>query len=242
MRSSRTQFLSLLFVCLCATTLLMAGDVPWKGKPYQQWDDSDIQRVFTDSPWARSASITRTWLPITSKDLPNQTISGRDRGLPGTLDHSGESSVGGELEVHVFWASSRVVRAATARKSILHAGKTDLDVDKYASEPQEEYQVVVQSQDMAPFFRHDEKSFEANAFIQMKKSKLKLPPSHVHFEHDEKGLVTSAVFYFPKKTTSGDPTIAPDEKSVDFNCKLEGSNLHVSFEPGKMVDPQGPAL
>jgi hypothetical protein len=77
----------------------------------------------------------------------------------------------------------------------------------------------------------------------MKKTKLKLSPSHVRYERDAQGvLVTAAIFFFPKKTPAGDPTISADEKSVAFNCKLEGSTLQVNFEPQKMVDSSGPDL
>jgi hypothetical protein len=223
-------------------SLALASDPPWKGKPYQQWDDKDIQRVFADSPWARKATITRTWPAVTQKELPNnRELSAAGRGIPSS--GSANDSAGSDLTFDIYWASSRVMRAASARKAILHGGKTDLDVDKYASQPQEEYQIVVQSEDMAPFVRHDEKFFQANSFLEPKKSKQKISPSHVVYERDEKSqLVTAAVFFFPKKTASGEPTIGSDEKSVEFNCKLEGSNLRVNFEPQKMADNEGLAL
>ena len=81
------------------------------------------------------------------------------------------------MNVLIFWQSSRVMRAATARQAVLHGEK--VDVDKYASEPQGEYQIVVRMQDMTPFRQHDEKFFQANAFLQMKKSKEKISPTHV---------------------------------------------------------------
>jgi len=238
---------SLIFKFFAATvlfaTIVLASDPPWKHKPYQDWDARDIERIFTDSPWTRAVTITRSWLPITTKDLPNEQLAGRDRGLPGTTERSSETTVGGELELYVYWASSRVMRAASARKAILHGGKKDVDVTKYATEPQDEYQIVLQSQDMAPFFRHDEKFFQASAFLQPKKSKQKIAPTHVQYERDAKGvLVTSAIFFFPKKTAAGDPTIPGDEKSVEFSCKIEQSVLLVSFEPQKMVDAAGPTL
>jgi hypothetical protein len=235
--------LALLSTLLLFAALASASDPPWKGKPYQQWDDKDVQRVFTDSPWARTVTITRTWLPVTSKDVPNESIAGRGKGIPSTPDRAADNAIGGEVEIYVSWASSRVMRAASARKAILHGSKTDVDVEKYANEPQEEYQIVLQSEDMAPFFRHDEKFFQTMAALEMKKSKQKISPSHVHFEHDEKGLmVTSATFYFPKQTPSGTPTISGDEKSVEFSCKIEDSVLRVSFEPPKMGDGKGPTL
>src|SRR5260370_26161482 len=167
---------------LILTALAWASDVPWKGKAYDQWDEKDLQRVFTDSPWARVTTITRTWVPLKAEDLTNETIAGRGRVLPGTLDRSAETSVGGELNYYVYWASSRVMRAASARKAILHGGKRDVDVEKYASEPQKEYQIVLQSTDLAPFFPHDEKFFQENAFLETKKRKNKMSPSHVHYE------------------------------------------------------------
>jgi len=230
-------------VLMLLAAAVWAGSEPWKGKPYQQWDGKDVERVFLDSPWSRTATITRTWLPISSKALPDKIISGSGRPVPTELERSAETSVGGELNFYVFWASSRVMRAASARKGVLHGDKLGLDVDKYATEPQEEIQILVQSEDMAPFTRKEEKFFQANAFLQPKKSKQKISPSHVRYERDGKGrLVTSALFFFPRKTASGEPTIAADEKSVEFNCNMDGSSLRVIFEPQKMVDQTGPAL
>jgi hypothetical protein len=228
---------------LVAASLAWAADVPWKGKPYEQWNDQDLQRVFTDSPWARTTTIPRTWRPISEKDeIPTQ-IQGGVRELPRPNDstRASETSVGGDLNFHVFWASARVMRAASARRSVLHGGQS-VNVSDYAKQPQEEYQVVIQSEDMAPFFRHDEKFFQDSSYLEVRKTKLKLAPSHVHYERDQKGLVTSAVFFFAKKNETGTPTIAPDEKSVEFNCKIEGTNLRVTFEPQKMVDGQGSDL
>ncbi|HJZ65297.1 MAG TPA: hypothetical protein VKD70_13325 [Candidatus Acidoferrum sp.] len=231
--------ISLLFLAVLA----WAKDEPWKGKPYDQWNKKDLERIFTDSPWSRVVAVTRTWTPITAKDLPEKPLSGGIRQLPKELERSSETSVGGELNINVYWASSRVMRAASARKANLIDGKMDADATKYAAEPQEEYQIVVQSTDMAPFFHHDEKYFQTAATLQMKRSKVRLSPSHVHYERDATGtLVTTAVFYFPKKTSSGAPTISADEKNAEFSCKLEGTVLQTNFDLQKMTDSSGPDL
>ena len=244
MRSVPNKTAASFITFLLVTSLALAADPPWKGKPYQQWDDKDIQRIFTDSPWTRTTTVNRSWRPVSEKDdiVPNAPLSGAVRAAPTDSAHQTEASVGGELNVNILWASSRVMRAASARKSVLHGGQA-VDVDAYAAQPQDEYQIVVQSADMAPFFRHDEKFFQENSYLEVRRTKLKIPPSHVVYQRDEKGrLVTTAIFFFPKKTASGDPTVGPDEKSVEFNCKLEGTNLRVNFEPQKMVDNQGPTL
>jgi len=233
---------TLLFAVLLFAALAWASDPPWKSKPYDQWDEKDIQRVFSDSPWSRLTPVARTWGKYSAKDnQQNPQIGGRDRGIPSSNDTSAENSIGGDVDFFVDWASSRPMRAASARKAILHGDKKDLDVEKYANEPQEEYQIIVQSKDMGPFMHRDEKFFQANSYLELKKSKQKISPSHVIYERDSQG-VSSAIFFFPKKTASGDPTIGLAEKTVDFFCKLEESSLRVTFEPPKMVDKNGPSL
>jgi len=258
LRSGRLKSVATFFVAsLTFAALALASDPPWKGKPYDQWTDKDLEKVFTDSPWSRLATVTRTWAPLTSNEgaargpaggtqSSSPLPGGRPGGPGGAMGPSGSGAggtpTGDELRFNVYWASSRIMRAASARKSVLHGGKQDMDVAKYASEPQEEYQIVVQSEDMAPFVRHDENFYQANSFLDVKKTKQKLSPSHVRYERDDKGLVAAAVFFFPKKTTAGEPTVPNDEKNVEFNCKIEGSRLRVNFDPQKMVDSSGPAL
>lgn len=239
-----------LLAALTFVALALASDPPWRGKPYDQWTDKDLEKIFTDSPWSRIGTVTRTWVPLnssggsTSSAQPTNPIPGRPGGPGGAAGSSGNDAggPGDELRFNVYWASSRIMRAASARKSVLHGGKQDVDVAKYAGAPQEEYQIVVQSEDMAPFVHHDEKFFQENSFLDVKKTKQKISPSHVQYERDEKGFVGAAVFFFPKKTAAGEPTVPGDEKNVEFNCKIEGSRLRVNFDPQKMVDSQGPAL
>ena len=242
---------ALIIATFAFVVVALASDPPWKGKPYDQWTDKDLEKIFTDSPWSRIGMVTRTWTPLTSSGSstsgaqPNSTASPGRPGGPGGAAASSGSDAGGpgdELRFNVYWASSRIMRAASARKSALHGGKQDVDVAKYASEPQEEYQVVVQSEDMAPFVRHDEKFYQDNSFLDVKKTKQKISPSQVRYERNEKGFVEAAVFLFPKKTSAGEPTLPSDEKNVEFNCKIEGSRLRVNFDPQKMVDTQGPSL
>src|SRR5258708_27300627 len=104
--NASAKSLLLFSVMIAFAAAVWAGGEPWKGKPYQQWDDKDLQRIFTDSPWTRTTTITRTWLPISSEDLPNKIISGAGRQIPKELERSSETSVGGELNFYVFWARS----------------------------------------------------------------------------------------------------------------------------------------
>jgi hypothetical protein len=80
------------------------------------------------------------------------------------------------------------------------------------TQPADELEIVIQSEDMAPFVRKDKNFFQANAYLQSTKSKQRTLSSHVRYVRDEKGVVAAAVFLFPRKTESGVPTISPDER------------------------------
>ncbi len=236
----------LLLAVFLAATLLYAGDKPWKSKPYQEWSEKEIQSILTDSPWVRTTPIQRTWLPVAEKDVPpDQQISGGVRSMPNASTtanapvRSGEDTWR-ELNVQIFWQSSRVMRAATAREAVLHGDK--VDVEKYASEPQSEYQIILRMEDMTPFAQHDEKFFQGKAFFQTKKSKDKILPTHVVYEKNANGSVQNVIFFFPKTTAPGVPTISGDEKEVQFSCKIADSPVRVVFRPQEMVDQSGPAL
>ena len=144
------------------------------------------------------------------------------------------------MNVQVYWQSSRVMRAATARQAVLHGEK--VDVDQYASQPQDEYQIIVRMPDMTPFQQRDETFFQDNAFLQMKKGKDKISPTHVVYEKNSMGLVQDAIFFFSKSTSSGGPTVSADETEVQFSCKIADTTVRVGFKPRDMVDQSGPAL
>jgi hypothetical protein len=252
-RRTSSRQLALLPSLLLGATLLCAGDKPWKAKPFQQWDEKELQTILTDSPWVRATTIQRTWLPVSEKDVaPDPQIDDGVRQMPHGAGQRGDVGGGAstnvragegswrELNVYIYWQSSRVMRAATARQAILH-GET-VDVDKYASEPQSEYQIILRMEDMTPFARHDEEFVQANTFLQTKKTRNKIAPSHIVYERSQKGPIQDAIFFFRKTDPSGTPTVSDDETDVRFSCKIADSTVHVSFKPREMVDQSGPAL
>jgi hypothetical protein len=247
--SSLRQIFAAIAMLLCAS-LLSADNKPWKGKPYREWDAKDVELIMTESPWVEIVTIQRTWLPVAEKDVPpEQQISGGVRsapsasggttgGNPAATTRESEASEQ-QLRLYVYWDSSHVMRAASARNAVLHGAMNDADAEQYVNAPQDEYQVVLRMDDMTPFIKNDEKFYEDKVYIEMKRSKLKLPPSHIKYDRDDNGRLKSVIFFFPKKTSSGEPTIVPSETDVTFNCKLPGSPVRVGFKIQKMVGASG---
>lgn len=268
----RKVILATLAVALFTAICWASGD-PWKDKPYAQWDDKDIQRIITNSPWARNVTVSADWA---ASSMP--TAGGGGYGGGPTAQPSGSSApptspgggggmksggggggapMGGgggapgggdvpsipQVSFSVFWMSSRTMRAALLRRQVLHNGKDESEVDKYVDQPLEDYQVVIQGRDMSPFQQNDEAYFQSHATLEMKKSKDKVSPSKVTLERGSDGKsVTAAFFFFPKKSSSGEATIAADEKEVVFTCTLGKSTLKTDFDPRKMSDQKGPDL
>jgi hypothetical protein len=233
-----------------------AGNDPWKSKPFQEWNDKDISRVLSDSPWAQVVPVTSSWKALPPDAEPSADSQGKPMSKGGTGKSSEESatrtpdsnySAPGsdrpDTQFNVFWLSSKTVREALGRRAELHSGKSAAEVEQYVNAPQEEYQILIQGQDMTPFRLNDDKFFAANSSLQVRKNGLKLPPSHVLIQKNPDGKsVAAAVFYFPKKTAQGEAVISPDEKSVEFTCKMVGSTLKATFDPQKMTGQSGADL
>lgn len=232
---------------LLAATLLWAGNQPWKGKPYQTWDAKDIQQIMTHSPWVASTSIRRLWHRSRTSTVvqPVQPqISGGVRSRPGVMgnvaSNTGGTGADQQVNVNLYWYSSRVIRAASAREAVLSGAMDPSTAQKFADAPQAQYQIVLKMDDMTPFLDKGASFYQQNAFLQMRRSKLKLQPSKVVYER--MGTTSEDVVFFFPKTANGAPTIAGDETDVVFSCKIANETLHADFKPKKMVDQFGPDL
>jgi hypothetical protein len=236
-----------------------ADNTPWKSKPSQQWDDNDIHRVLFESPWVHIAMVSATWRTAGDDTTGLPAGSSPPAANPGGVAQGGGRSEGtsslsvaevgsqrGEFptaQYFVDWVSSKTMRAARAQYDVLHSDKTQADAEKYASEPQANYVILVQGGDMRPFLRDDEKFFQANAFLQLKKAGRKVSPERVEYQRGADGkAVVGALFFFARQLPSGDALIPLDEKGIEFTCKLGKSNLKASFEPQKMTGLAGPDL
>lgn len=232
---------------LLSATLLWAGNQPWKGKPYQTWDAKDVQQIMTRSPWVATGSIRRSWTgpqkntTVVQPEEPE--ISGGVRTAPRVMGNVPSNTGGTELpqvNVYVYWYSSHVIRAASAREGVLQGRMDQSAVEKIVDTPQGQYEIVLKMDDMTPFIAKGAKFYEQNAFLEMKRSKLKLPASKVQFER--MGTTSEDVVFFFPKTANGAATIGSDETGIVFSCRIADQTMHADFKPKKMVDQFGADL
>lgn len=248
---------------LLAAALVFAGGDPWKSKPYQQWDDKDVKRVLEDSPWAKVVQVDVTWkadknystaessgsaAPATNQQVPaggtGKMGGGSAPAAPGgSAPVAGTGDVGnssGETPFLIRWVSSKTVEKAVFRKAELAGTMKPEDADKELSKNLDVYELAVFGPDMKPFQSADEESLKTSAYLIEKKTKQKISPYKVEITRSADGTKVQAVaFAFLRKASNGEPTIADDEKGVDFNCSVNGAKIHVSFDVSKMQDNQG---
>lgn len=246
-KSNFARHALILLFALGTATLIWAGDKPWN-KPYQSWDAKDIKQVMTDSPWVATTSARRSWHPSPNATMvqPVQPeIAGGVRTGPSVVGTVASNTGGNEptdqVHIYAYWYSSRLIRAASARQAVLGGMMDQQAAEKLVDAPQAEYEIVFRMDDMTPFLDKDANYYQQNAFLEMRRSKAKLPASKVVYEH--MGTTSEAVvFSFPRKSSDGSPTIANDETDVVFSCKIADQTVRVDFKPKKMVDQFGPDL
>ncbi len=242
-------------VILAAVAIAWAGGNPWKTKPVDQWTDKDIQEILMTSPWAKaSVQVQGAWRPdgtspaTTSGGTPGSSSDMSHTSAGGTPDTPGGSekadqAAASQASYSVFWWSSRTIRAASYRRAVLKGTMTEADAEKMLANTPDDYLVLVQGTNMQIFQHRGEEAFEKTAYLQLKKTKQKVYPSKVSFTKGSDGTsVTGAVFFFPKKGANGEPTVAPDEKEIDFYLQMGDAKLLTYFDPRKMVDSKGEDL
>lgn len=52
--------IAVLLACLVLAVAAWAGD-PWKEKTYKEWNEKEVNRILSDSPWARVVTVPAFW-------------------------------------------------------------------------------------------------------------------------------------------------------------------------------------
>lgn len=250
-----SKHVALFAAMLLAAATVTAGDV-WKDKPYQQWDEKDLRKILSDSPWAKTVAVEKTWagskggpgganMPDASRPTSNRGPAGSQQTgepQPEVPGGSGAGAALAQVPFRIVWQSSRTIRYALARNAELR-GIAQSEIQKFLATQPMAYELVVSSPDMSQFGTGDESVIEqlkTKTYLAPKKSKEKIAPSRIEVRRVSDGsTITSIAFFFEKKSGSGEPVFTPDEKHIDFFCQVGKLTLKTSFDPPKMNDKEG---
>lgn len=150
-----------------------------------------------------------------------------------------------EATFAVRWFSARAVRQALARAQVLSGAMTEADTAKALADEPTEFVITVVGQDMTPFLSAEEKDLAAKASLQQKKQ-TKIQATHATIQRipgrkpEDPRSIAAVVFYFAKKSASGEPILAPSEKNVEFLCESGKATIKTSFDLSKMALANAP--
>jgi len=150
-----------------------------------------------------------------------------------------------EATFAVRWFSARAVRQALSRAQVLSGAMSEADAAKALADEPTEFAITIVGQDMTPFLSAEEKDLAAKASLQPKKQG-KIPATRATVQRipgrkpEDPRSIAAVVFYFAKKSASGDPVLAPNEKNVEFLCEAGKATIKTSFDLSKMAGANGP--
>lgn len=250
--------------CVALAVAAWASNDSWKDKPYQQWDSKDLQRIFQDSPWVHIVRVDAPWLKgggssgdatiVPSGGAPagggppaggGGHMGGYGSSSGGGGNTAGSPTVGGDSSdsapsaaFAVRWISSRTFREAMLRDRVLRGQMTEAEAQADLIKPVEGIELAVLGPDMTPFQSMDENALKSAAFLAAKHSKTKVAPTEVRIQKNGDKIV-GILFIFPAKAENGEPSISPEEKTVEFAVTAGKLTLKSEFDVSKMTDSQG---
>jgi hypothetical protein len=239
---------------LIAATVFVAINVwavdPWKEKSYKQWDAKDVQEILNDSPWSKPVEIERkekkkgleapagapTVAGVPSEDEEEDEKEEKDDDRP----RGEKEKKKDEVKFLVRWVSSRTLREASVHGQVLQGRIAAADEEKTLPPAADDYELALVGTDMTLFSGADESTLRDKSYLSAKKSKERITASQVEIVRSSDGKrINAIVFHFPKKSAAGRALVSTDEKDLKFVIRMAAIEIKASFDPQKMIDPQG---
>ncbi len=223
---------------LAAASLLTAADF-WLAKPYTEWSDKELQKLMTDSPWAKTVTITPIVLPTAGGDAPppsRDLSSGKGGGKGGG---GGGGQTAAATQTYIIHFMSGVPMKQGAQKIRLGKEAASSAESRALIEREEKEYIVVVSVAASSTGRgggHGKSSLSSDALKQAmtectlaSKEKGSRTPTSVQMREGVNGGV-DAFLFFPRN----DPfTINDGDVEVAF--KFAGSTIKQKFHLREMV-------
>jgi len=199
-----------------------------------------------DSPWARTIYVTLglgfEMQPMGNAPATNGPTMGNQQSQPGggppPTENQNATSMESTSMFEVRWISSLTMRQALARLSILEGKMSQAAAEQYLANSPANYEIALFGQNMSAFRDVAEAALARDSWLEMKTAKRRVAPASVKIQKSADGKQIAVTFAFPKNV-NGEPTIAPNEKGIDFVCRVKDLNLKFHFDPRKMVNQQG---
>ena len=207
------------WLIVCAAPL--AADF-WDETDFTAWSDKEVEKMLTDSPWAKKVRIV---------------IGSLNEGALPTLPPVSIPGCGGEqfeaiqrVNVTVTWTSALPIKQALVRRAIGRDAQVPPDHQQLLSQDEPSYAVSVLG--LPPPFAAFGSMLDALQAETLLKRQDQQPivPEKIQLFRDEKNQSIRAVFLFPRSDA-----ITVNHKDVEFITKFGDTDVKKKFKLEEMV-------
>lgn len=205
---------------LVSCAVVMAADF-WEEKEFIAWSDKDVEKMLSDSPWAKKVNIVMGGL----SEQRNTGFTGGG-GFGGGLiggggDGNSEFARIRRMSVNVVWMNALPVRRAMVRQAIGPNGAIPPEAEGFLTADDPYYTVAIVG--LPPAFNALNQIIDAVKAATMIKRDDKAPilPQEVGFFSDSAESLVTGMFQFPRTDL-----ISLEDDEIEFITQL-GPNTEV---------------
>lgn len=207
-------------------------------KPFTQWNEREAVAMLSESPWARTQNVVASALKAGKSESGRAADLPRPVG-PGMTSGSGISQTGvswsdnDSIPVQTRWYSARKIRQALGRLAQLKGGVPEDELNKFLTEPLEDYLICMEGPLMETFNQATLESLRDSTFLLSKKNitrKLQLKKYTVPKDRRD-GI---ALFSFPR-FIDGKPVFDPSDEEIQFVTRVNKLGVKVGFKLSRMM-------
>lgn len=215
--------------------VMMAADF-WK-KPFTEWSDKDLTKMMTDSPWAKSASVSMGGPPPPAGGFGDGGGFGHG-GLPGGPQGGGGSEIGPgaqgmsgpSFNIVARWQTALPIRQAFVRLKFGAEADKSAEAKKVLTEEERPYEIVLSGPLGAFLPGKPEESAKALSEVTVLSSHRTGEIKPIQIEVGKPGRSMDVLFVFPRSMP-----FTTDDREVEFATKLGTSDLKYKFKLKDMV-------
>jgi hypothetical protein len=220
------RFLGIAIVVALAVPVAWADDF-WDEKNFLEWNNKEMRKMMTDSPWSKKAQVKVSGGGDFSVG-PTGSASSRDMTAAGSGGGGSFGRGGGtpRIDLFVMWQSSLPLKKAIVKSQVGNSNDVSVDQQDYMDRDAEHYLVVLGS--LPPDFA---RAFENLEGVDQKISLDRKGKDKIFLEKIDVRAPSGEVHLLFSKSDA----IVLEDKDVELNVDLDGLRFKKKFSLKNMV-------
>jgi hypothetical protein len=239
------QFRKSVFALGLSTALaisVFASDA-WKTKPYEKWTAQEVEKILTDSPWAKAILLPNyPYLNGDSRETDKEIKIGKATDPvedPLAVPSAHTRTFKPEGTFILRWNSARTLRRALYRDAVIHGLPADF-AQHYMIDTPDHLQLVLIAVGQTLLPPVEESSLLKATYIQLQPTGEKIYVNHVRIRDTvDAGGDEAYVFDFPINSGLNTPSLLRGSTLVEFFTQVGVRKFNAKFHPSEMVSREG---